>query len=329
MKRFLLLLFIITAIAAIIFLPNYLSTASNKIPKVVQVNSGESLSSVAEKLYESEIIKSKLWFKFNGKDISRNIRPGTYTISPHLKINQIYEVLQQGQNDEQIKLTFPEGFMLYQFANKVEEAGLGTVEEFIAATNTYFKDKGYDFDTSNLYFNMEGYLFPDTYYFTKNQNVTDIVTKLTVTMEELFTEEYRARADELGLTTHEILTIASLIEREAYNDGERAKVSGVIYNRLSKGMRLQIDATVIYGVGEGKKHMQRVYYSDLEKDNPFNTYRKTGLPPGPIASPGKASIEAALYPEHHDYYYYVLGKDGHEFAITYNEHLDNVNKFQK
>ena len=331
MKRFLLFIILISIVvlAVVNLVPNYFSTSVNAEPIEIQVSKGASLSSVAEDLYENGIIRSKLWFKYNGKEIAQNIKPGKYTITPKMNIDGIYEILQQGEEEEYIKITFPEGFILYQFANRVSEAGFGTVDEFIEATNNYFKDKGYTFDTSDLYFNMEGYLFPDTYHFNKNQTISDIVQLLGSTMDNVFTDEYNKRAEELGLTKHEVLTLASLIEREAYNDEERAKISGVIYNRLEQGMLLQIDATVIYGLGEGKEHTTRVLYADLEKDNPYNTYKNIGLPPGPIASPGRKSIHAALYPEEHDYFYYVLGENGHVFANTYNEHLKNVAKYRK
>ncbi|WFA09473.1 endolytic transglycosylase MltG [Tissierella sp. Yu-01] len=322
--------FIIISVILISFIPNYLSESDNKEPVEIIVSKGTTLTTVADDLYEKGVIRSRLWFRYNGQDIARNIKPGAYTIEPNIDIEDIYNVLQQGEQENHIKLTFPEGFILYQFAERVAESGFGTVEEFINATDKYLVENGYDFDTTNLYFNMEGYLFPDTYFFNKGQSVDEIVATLASTMNNsIFTDEYRSRAKELDLTLHEVLTIASLIEREAYNDEERANISGVIYNRLEINMPLQIDATVIYGIGEGKEHMTRVLYEDLETDNPYNTYKNTGLPPGPIASPGKNSIHAALYPEDHDYFYYVLGENGHVFSKTYSEHLNNVNKYRK
>lgn len=185
-----------------------------------------------------------------------------------------------------------------------------------------------DFDTTDLFFKLEGYLYPDTYYFTKNQTVDDIVNQLARTMDNVFTEEYTKKARELGFSKHEVLTIASLIEREAKHNDERATIGGVIYNRLKKDMLLQIDATVIYGMGKGKEH-KTVYQSELDKPGPFNTYTEKGLPPGPIASPGKESIEAALYPEEHNYLYYVLRpeENEHVFNETYNEHLKDRAKY--
>ncbi len=330
MKKFLIFIVIlgIVVLGAISFLPNYLSEGINNEVVNVIVPRGATLSTVADELYESGVIRSKLWFRYKGQEIAMYIKPGNYKIESGFNMDDILEIIQKGEQEEQIAVTFPEGFILYQFAQRIEESGLGTADEFIEATNDYFISNGYTLDTSNLYFNMEGYLFPDTYYFTKNQSMDQIVSKLVSTMDNVFTDEYKLRAEELGLSLHEVLTIASLIEREAYNDGERAAVSGVIYNRLDIGMLLQIDATVIYGLGGGRDHMTRVLYADLEKDNPYNSYKNTGLPPGPIASPGRNSIEAALYPEDHDYFYYVLGENGHVFSKTYNEHLNNVSKYR-
>lgn len=314
-------------IGLINYLPGYLSESTNMELVEIVISGGSTLSDVAEDLYNNGIIRSNLWFRYKGRDIAHNIKPGTYTIEPNSNIEEIYEIIQQGEQEEQIKVTFPEGFTLYQFAEKIEEKGLGSAEEFINATNEYYYSKNYDFDTTDLYFNMEGYLFPDTYLFTRDQSMEDIVTILVSTMENVFTEEYNNRSKELNLTRHQVLTIASLIEREAYNDEERAAISGVIYNRLKVDMPLQIDATVIYGKGEGKEHMTRVLYKDLEIDNPFNTYKNSGLLPGPIASPGKNSIYAALYREDHDYFYYVLGDNGHVFSRTFDEHKQNVSKY--
>lgn len=330
MKKILLFIIIfgLLGLAAVTFLPSYLSETTNNEEVSITVKKGSNLSTVAENLYENGVIRSKLWFRYKGQDISMKIKPGTYEIETGLNIEDIFEIIQKGEQEKQVSITFPEGFILYQFAQRVEEAGLGTADEFIEASENYFISKGYDFDTENLYFSMEGYLFPDTYYFTEKQSMDQIVSKLVSTMDSVFTDDYRARAEELGLSLHQVLTIASLIEREAYNDAERAAISGVIHNRLDIDMLLQIDATVIYGLGEGKEHKTRVLYADLEKDNPYNTYRNIGLPPGPIASPGKNSIEAALYPEDHDFFYYVLGDNGHVFSKTYAEHQRNVSKYR-
>lgn len=332
MKKLLIavLILIIIGVTTYFYLPDYLSTTANNQEIEIVVREGASLASVAEDLYEKEVIRSRLWFRYNGSHMATKLKPGTYIIPAKTSIDEVYEIIQKGEMKDYIAVTFPEGFILYQFAEKIEEAGIGTKEEFIEATNRYFQEGSYDFDTSEHYFDLEGYLFPDTYHFDVDQTVDEVVQILATTMDSIFTEEYTSRMEELNLTKHEVLTIASLIEREAYNDEERETISGVIYNRLNIQMPLQIDATVIYGIGEGKEHMTRVLISDLKVENPYNTYLNQGMPPGPIASPGRNSIHAALYPEEHNYLFYVLSKEknGHVFAETYEEHKKNEREYK-
>ncbi|HLR21625.1 MAG TPA: endolytic transglycosylase MltG [Tissierellaceae bacterium] len=327
-KLTVILIFIMLGLVVLIFLPNYFSNTQNDEKVKFVVNNGDNLTTVSQKLYNKGVIRSKYWFKYKGSDIAAKLKPGEYAIPANTDIEEIYEILKKGGEEESVAITFPEGLTLYEFAQRVEEKGISTSDEFIDATNKYFKENSYDFNNDDNYFNMEGYLFPDTYNFGKDQTIDEIVEKLVDTMDKVFTEDDLAQMKELDLNKHKILTIASLIEREAENDEERQDISGVIYNRLKEDMPLQIDATVIYGKGEGREHTTRVLYSDLEKDNPYNTYKNEGLTPGPIASPGKESIHAALYPKEHDYLFYVLGEDGHVFAETYDEHAKNVEAYR-
>lgn len=333
MKKFILiilLLILVSGLGGFFFLPDYFSNTYHNEELEFVVPSGSTLTAIGNRLYDQGVIKSKLWFRYQGEEIATKIKPGTYRIPVGISIEDIYEIIQKGEQEIPIIVTFPEGFILYQFAQKIEEAGIGTADEFIQATEDYFNDNyAGDFDTEQLYFSLEGYLFPDTYHFSPKQSVKDVVRVLVKTMEDLWTEEMHDKMNQLGLNKHQVLTIASLIEREAYNDEERERISGVIYNRIDTRMLLQIDATVIYGIGEGKEHMTRVLYADLEKQNPYNTYMNMGIPPGPIASPGRNSIMAALNPEDHDYFFYVLGENGHVFAKTYQEHLRNVANYRK
>lgn len=327
MKKIILFTIIAIIVGSFILIPNYLSESKNIIPIEVTIKKGTSLQNVAKTLQEEGVIRSSLWFRYMGRDAARNIKPGNYIIESNSDIDQILEILQKGTIDEQIVVTFPEGYTLYQMGEELERAGLTTVDEFIAETENYFQENNKDYDTSQLYYNMEGYLFPDTYFFTEKQTTKDIVATLARTMDEIFSEEYENRAKKLGYTQHQVLTIASLIEREAFNDAERSTIAGVINNRLEISMPLQIDATVIYGKGKGKEHQTRVLISDTKMQNPFNTYVINGLPPGPIASPGKKSIEAALYPEEHEYIFYVMSDNGHAFSKTYDEFLVNKEKY--
>lgn len=332
MKKFLhiLAIAVILCIALLPFIPSYLSTVANSDVVEITVPEGASLSYVSDILFDKGVIKSKIWFRHKAKklQIDQKIKPGTYLIPSNSTFENIFALLEKGVKDEYTILTIPEGFTLYQIAQKIEKLGLGTKEEFIKVTEKHFNNN-YNFDTTDLYFKLEGYLYPDTYHFIKNQTVDDIVNQLAQTMDNMFTEKYTKKAKELGLSKHEVLTIASLIEREAKHDDERATISGVIHNRLKKDMLLQIDATVIYGEGKGKEHKTVIYKSELDKPNPFNTYTEIGLPPGPIASPGKESIKAALYPEKHNYLYYVLSpeEDGHVFNEIYEEHLKDRAKY--
>ncbi|MDX9917902.1 MAG: endolytic transglycosylase MltG [Gudongella sp.] len=333
MKKVILILLILiigAGAGAYYYLPGYLSGTFNSEPVEIEVKSGDNLSTVAEELFGEGVIKSVYWFRYNGQEIATKIKPGKYTIEPGMDIDEIFQLIQKGEQEIPVVVTFPEGYILYQFAQKIEEAGFGSVDEFIETSKILFEERYSDgVDTDDLYFELEGYLFPDTYHFSKKHTIKDIVKILADKMDSVWSEDIESKRIELGLSRHQVLTIASLIEREAYNDSERERISGVIFNRIGLNMPLQIDATVIYGIGLGKEHMTRVLYADLEKYNPFNTYMVNGLPPGPIASPGLASIVAAVNPEQHDYLYYVMGKDGHVFAKTYNEHLKNVEEYRK
>jgi len=183
--------------------------------------------------------------------------------------------------------------------------------------------------SEKVFYELEGYLYPETYFIPYETSELEIVKIMYNQFEKVFTEEYRARTRELGLNISEVITIASLIEKEAAKDEERGTISGVIYNRIKKGMPLQIDASVIYAITRGERTLEKVYYKDLAVKSVFNTYKLKGIPAGPIASPGKPSIEAALYPESNDYLYYVLGEDGHVFSKTYEEHKKNIEKYMK
>lgn len=332
MKKFIYILIfaLVLGVASLLFIPSYLSTIANSSAVEITIPEGSSLNYVSNILFDKGVIKSKTWFRYKAKEaeVDKKIKPGDYLIPPTSTFEDIFALLEKGVPDEYIVLTIPEGFTLYQIAERIEELGFASKDEFIESTEKYFNNN-YDFDTTDLYFKMEGYLYPDTYHFTKNNTVDYIVEKLAQTTDNVFTEEYKQKLEKLDLSKHQVLTIASLIEREAKHDGERAQISGVIHNRLKKDMLLQIDATVIYGIGKGKEHKTTIYQSELDEFSPFNSYKVIGLPPGPIASPGKESIKAALYPKEHDYLYYVLSpeEDGHVFNETYDEHLKDRAKY--
>lgn len=319
------------AAGALILAPPMLSNTIHAEPVEFTVEEGDSLHRVSEGLKDEGVIRSALWFRRKGQEegIDRLIKPGTLVIEPGSSIQDVFAQLTvDRQQRQQLRVTFPEGFTLYQMANRLEEQEIVSAEAFLTAVDAYYQAGDYDFDDTQLYFPLEGYLFPDTYFFEVDVTADDIVRVMARQMEQVLTPEWRQRAEELGLSVHELLTLASLVEKEAFGDFERPTIAGVVYNRLEIDMLLQFCSSVIYGLDDGQELANRLLYRDLEEMHPFNTYQLKGLPPGPIANPGRSSIEAALYPEDNDYLYFVVGDGGHNFSREYRDHLKNVEAYR-
>lgn len=285
---------------------------------------------LADDFRNKGIISSGLYFmlssKYNG--LEGSINNTRIMIEPDTRISELISKLKIDKPDFAV-VTIPEGFRLYQIAERLEKNKLVDKEAYI---NMNLKDIGGDeliSGRSNVILDLEGFLFPDTYFIPYSFTEKNIAELMFNRFRIAFSQRDLERTKELGFSANEVVTIASLIEREAMNDSERSRISGVIYNRLKKGMLLQIDAAVIYANTRGEGHLTRVLNSHLKFDSKYNTYLYKGLPPGPIASPGRPSLEAALYPEKNDYLYYVAGEKGHVFSKTYEEHLANVKKYMK
>ncbi|MDW7678679.1 MAG: endolytic transglycosylase MltG [Bacillota bacterium] len=327
---FLMVIFSLAA-GAFILAPPLLSRTVHDEPVEITVESGDSLHRVSERLKDEGVIRSALWFRRKGQEngIDRLIKPGTLVIDPGSDIDDVFALLTvDRQQREQVRVTFPEGFTLYQMAQRLEEQEIVTAEAFLEAVRRFYEAGDYPFDPEGLYFPLEGYLFPDTYFFELDTTADDIVRVMAQQMEKVLTPEWRQRAEERGLSLHELLTLASLVEKEAFGDFERPTIAGVVYNRLEIDMLLQFCSSVIYGLDDGQELANRLLYRDLEERHPFNTYQFKGLPPGPIANPGRSSIEAALYPEDNDYLYFVVGDGGHNFSREYRDHLQNVEAYR-
>ena len=225
-----------------------------------------------------------------------------------------------------IKFTIPEGYKLEQIVEKLSSLEVVSIEEIEAALAAEKYQYAFISQIPEREKKLEGYLFPDTYEIYKDAAAGAIVKKMLDRFDDIFTEEYRNRAKELGMTIDQVVTLASIIEREAKLDDERATVSAVFHNRLKKNMMLESCATVQYLFKEQKEVLS---YNDLKIESPYNTYINTGLPPGPIASPGRKSIEAALYPENVDYLFFFARDDGsHIFTKTYSEHINAQNNLK-
>lgn len=249
---------------------------------------------------------------------AHHFRAGTYRISPSQSPAEIIEILKRGiQEPEGIVVTIPEGYTVRQIAAVLQQRGVivrSTDFEELAHKPEARVVTPFPLPSSGL----EGYLWPDTYRFMPNTAPERVAQAMVDVFARRFSAPYAEEMRRDRYSLHRVVTIASLIEREARVDGDRARISGVIENRLRRGMRLQIDATVLYAMGY---HKSRVLFRDLKTSSPYNTYMHKGLPPGPIASPGLPSLLAALRPERNDYLYYVAAPDGsHVFTRTPTEH---------
>lgn len=256
----------------------------------------------------------------------KDLQAGLYDFSKSQALDQIIQQLVEGKV-KQMSFTIPEGYTVRQISELLVKSGICSQEQWQAALQV-----NYDYPFLRSGINdpekrLEGYLYPDTYTFEDQTEAEAIINMMLTRFNRVWDENFKSQAQARQLQVGRVITVASLIEREAQVADERKRIAGVIYNRLQKGMPLQIDASVIYALGE---HRETVTYHDLEIDSPYNTYKRAGLPPGPIASPGRAAIEAAVNPELHNYYYYVAKGDGsHQFSATYLEHLEAVRKYGK
>ena len=293
---------------------------------VVVIPEQSSTADIAKILKKDNLILSENFFrvmsKIRGVDSKYNY--GKFKVNRGAGYEELFTTLTQaGTNADAIKVTIPEGYEIYKIADLLEEKGLIDKEKFY-----YLVDYGefdYDFiqDIPDRENRLEGYLFPSTYTFVPNDEKA-IINEMLMQFEKVYAK-YEDRAEEMDMTMDEVITLASIIEREAQGDEDRKLVSSVFHNRLDsdKYPYLQSCATVQYILKERKPVLS---VEDTKIDSPYNTYINKGLPVGPIASPGEKSIEAALYPEESDYLFFVLGSDGkHHFSETYEEHKQNKN----
>jgi UPF0755 protein len=291
--------------------------------RVVLVKRGQSFAGAVDMLQEQNIIRSpgrfRLLARIKGADT--RIQAGEYLLKGSMTPNQILQTLIDGKV-RLYRFTVPEGSNLQQIAGIVSEAGFTPAEQFVqVATNPdLIRRLGLEADS------LEGYLFPDTYHFPRNATAEDITIAMVQRFQSLIPEGWKTRADELGLSMHEVVTLASIIEKETGTPEERPLISSVFHNRLKRGMRLQTDPTVIYGIEDFDGNLTRKH---LNTHTPYNTYLIRGLPPGPIANPGLASIEAALFPEETKYLYFVSRKDStHQFSTNLKDHNQAIRKYQ-
>ena len=318
-------------------------------PQRYRLAEGSTSQEVAEQLEELGVIRSATQFTVlvGLLGLQNRLASGVYTLHPCASTYSIISSLTIGEVVPTVRITFPEGLRIEEMAAIAEEAGLGAAEEFIAAAREVDLQISLavqlpEGEDRERYAYPEGYLFPDTYIVPLGSTAADLVALMAETMHIRFSAELREAAARRGLTPHEVLTLASLIEREVSVPEERAVVAGVLFNRIEAFDRLGVDATVQYALASSDpasveahgwwKPGDELTFADLEIDSPYNTRRFTGLPPGPIANPGLAAIEAVVYAEDTRYYFYSVDTrrdDGsHCFAVTFADH-NNPNRCEK
>ena len=288
--------------------------------EIVEVAEGDSFYGILDKLSEEGKIKNKFLVKLYLKicGIKPEVLEGTYKLNKSMTLNEFVNLLTDSNKDK-VYITIPEGYTIDDIAEKLEENNICNSKEFIDSVKNYELPK-YISNNPNKRYNLEGFLFPDTYSFNKNENA-DFIIK---TMLNRFEKVWQEIVEDLNISIPEEeiekkVNVASMIEKEAVVDSERSFISSVIYNRISIGMPLQIDATVIYSYGY---HIEKMYEKYLEIDSPYNTYMYYGLPIGPISNPGRASLMAALKPKETDYLYYLLESENtHYFTDNYDDFL--------
>ena len=292
-----------------------------KDEEIIEVAEGDSFYGILNKLSEEDKIKNeflvKLYLKIRG--IKPEVLAGTYKLDKSMTLDEIITLLSNDSTIGKIYITIPEGYTIDDIATELEENNICSSEDFINSVKNYDLP-AYVSNNPNKRYNLEGFLFPDTYSFNENENA-DFVVK---TMINRFEEVWQELVQSLNLSIaddeiEKIVNVASIIEKEAVVDSERSLISSVIYNRIAIEMPLQIDATVIYSYGY---HIEKMYEKHLEIDSPYNTYMYYGLPIGPISNPGRASLMAALKPEKTDYLYYLLESEyTHYFTDNYDDFL--------
>ncbi len=310
---------------AYLWMKSFITTPANVngTPIVFSVSSGQGMATIAKNLKAAGLITDDLRFKLYAryKKSSTRVKTGEYDLSPSLPPEKILSALIAGKV-KLYRITVPEGLNMEQTALLVQEKGYCSAQQFLTLckNSAFIQELGLPGNT------IEGYLYPETYLFPKHTSCKRLIKRMVGTYKKVFTQKWQARASELGLTSHEIVTLASIIEKETGNAAERPLIASVFHNRLKKNMRLESDPTVIYGVDD---YHGRIRYKHLRRRTPYNTYQIKGLPAGPIANPGAKAIEAALYPAKSNFLFFVSKNDStHKFSTTLKEHNQAVKKYQ-
>jgi len=313
--------FLIVMLISSLFLPSY----NNQEGVVVVIPKGKDSFQIAQTLSQKKLIKSKILFLLLSKilGLEKSFKAGSYEFSSSTMF-EILDKLKKG-SVKTYRVTIPEGLTKWDIADILEEKGIVEKDAFLAIVDnpsSIFKKESFLPESD-----LEGYLYPDTYYFTRGGDPEEVVKKFVFRFKEMIFLPYQKLKEKNNFSLKDVVIMASIIEKEAQLSSEKPIIAAVFYNRLKKGMRLRADPTIKYALGSFRIRLTR---SELRTPSFYNTYLYHGLPPGPICNPGKDSIYTALHPADVDYLYFVAKGDGsHKFSKTYEEHLKAVYKYQK
>lgn len=327
--KFIIIFLLIVAVVGFFVYKNITNTSpvsKDNTSKVIEIPQGSGTSQIAKILKDNNLIKSEFAFKKAAKNenLTTEFKAGEYELNESMSVYDIFNVITVSNSSDRkdlIKVVIPEGYELINIADKLEDNNLVDKDKFLELARNKNNFNGeYEFmDLLDDSQSLEGYLFPATYSIEPNASEEEIILMMLDAYNRVYETEIKNNLESTGMTLNELMSLASIIEREGRLDEERPIMSSVFYNRIEQGIPLGSCATVQYIIGERKPVLS---IADTRIDSPFNTYINKGLPPSPIASPGKVSILAAINPADTDYLFFVLtGKDGsHTFTKTNAEH---------
>ena len=324
---------ILAGIIAVLACTSWLTFTFHHAPRMpvqkihFEVREGQTVAQIAESLIHEKLLTSKWAFLLGYRLFTapRSLKAGEYVFQAPLSPKEILNILVQGKIFLRL-VTIPEGLTRFETAEHLESQDVTSKTDFLRVSADPKPIRDLDPEAADL----EGYLFPETYYFPKGTPAAQIAAVMVGQFKSVFSESWKSRAAELKMSVRDVVILASLIEKETYRSDERSLVSAVFHNRLRLGMKLDCDPTIVYALKITGKYHGRLRTRDLKLDSPYNTYHHAGLPPGPIASPGRAALKAALYPADTDFLYFVSRNDGsHQFSRSFREHMNAVNKYQR
>ncbi len=324
---FISLIILIVSLVTILIYGFYFLNGANLSKEITLViPPREGVVEMARKLEEKEIIRESLFFvlyaTFSGK--FRSLQAGYYQLSPSMSVSEIANKIYQGETT-QIRLTIPEGWRSDEIANYLDQTGLFDGQTFLSLVNSIKNDNFEILTERPAERNLEGYLFPDTYFLPYNSSEKTLIEMMLTNLQNRLPLADLQEIERQGKSLFEILTMAALIQREVRSEKDKRLVSGILWRRIEIGMPLQVDATIIFLT---RKRTTRISIEETRIDSPYNTYLNLGLPPGPISNPGLKSIQAAIYPLASEYLFYLSKPTGETvFSRNFQEHIEAKNRY--